>query len=366
MVDMIYKDINIQTRQRLSPVIEVVDSHTCGQPTRVIVAGAGLQAGCDPSHARELLAQRDWIRRLAVLEPRGHRSMFCAVLIEPAASERDYGVAFMDAHGYPDMCGHALIGVATTLVELGLVSAGAPDGAFDFALKTPVGALQLRANLKDGRCASIAFRSPLAYYLGAVDVPLPGGGLERVDVAYGGQWYAFLPAEAVGARVEPDQIDRLIALARPVRDSLRERLDLIDPVGGLVPRVGNIVWTSAPTGEADGRNVPISIADSFDRSPCGTATCARLATLVAKGGLSIGQPFINQGILGTTYRAVAVRPVAVAGVAGIVPEVQGSAWITAKAQLWLDETDPLGGGFLIGNGEADLGGLDFGGHRAGP
>lgn len=335
--------------------LDVVDSHTCGQPTRVILDGAGLQPGEDPDLARQRMqAERDWVRRVAVLEPRGHRSMFVAALIPPAAEGGDFGVVYMDANGYPDMCGHATIGVATTLFELGLVGPADPafTGAHEIALNTPAGLVSLRATLKDGRCESVAFSTPCAYHLGVIEVPVRGSGTATVQVAYGGQWYAFLPAASVGLSVEPDGIDALIAAAAEVRAALADRLRLTDPRTGTVPAVGNIVWTDRPRNAAAARNVPVSSSGSFDRSPCGTATCARMAALVANGDLSVGDGFVNEGVMGTLYRGRVLAPYAEGGVAGIVPEVEGSAWITARSQLRVDARDPLRDGYLIGGGAA--------------
>ncbi|WP_425053433.1 proline racemase family protein [Psychromarinibacter sp. S121] len=336
--------------------LEVVDSHTCGQPTRVILSGAGLPAGMDPDAARrELEASRDWVRRVSVMEPRGHRSMFVAALIAPDPEVGEWGVVYMDAMSYPDMCGHATIGVATTLVEMGLVPLPAPDhtGEIEIGLHTPAGRIALRVTLEDGRCVSVAFRTPYAFYLGAVEIALPDGGTASVDVAYGGQWYAFLPAKAAGLDVEPDMIDRLIAAAGPVRAALNAALDRVDPRDGLKPQVGNIVWLgSHATKGASARNVPVSRTGSFDRSPCGTATCARLACLVAKGELGVGETFVNQGLMETLYQGQAVSRYTDDRFDGIVPEVTGRAWLTAVSQLMVDETDPLGDGYLVGGGEA--------------
>lgn len=340
--------------------LRVVDSHTCGQPTRVIIVGADLVPGTDPSVARKELAEtRDWVRRVAVMEPRGHRSMFAAALIAPVAAADDYGVVFMDAHAYPDMCGHATIGVATTLVELGLIGPADPcfTGNWDFGLKTPAGRIALTAHIEAGRCRGITFQTPFAYAIGSVEIALPNGASATVEVAYGGQWYGFIKADAVGLVVTPDMIDALIAAAAPVRAALAKTMQIVDPLTGRVPAVGNIVWTGDPRRiEAHGLNVPISAAGSFDRSPCGTATCARMACLEAKEKLKIGAQFVNEGVMGTIYHARAIARWSNGSVTGIVPEVRGSAWLTGSAELSVDPDDPLGAGYLIGGGSAVLGG----------
>jgi proline racemase len=337
--------------------LETVDSHTCGQPTRVILEGTGIAPGLTPPEAQKYLAEKvPWVRRIAILEPRGHRSMFGAVLIPPKPPQTIWGVAFMDAATYPDMCGHATIGTATTLVELGLVKhpQGLHDGTFSFTMNSPAGILELEATTKDGRCESIGFQTPLAYFVGSVRLTLDNGTQVDVDVAYGGQYYGFLPAPSVGLAIQPDNIDALIAAAGPVRSLLAQHFKAIDQLTGLVPHVGNIVWTAAPMGEgADARNVPVSQAGSFDRSPCGTATCARMATLVAQKLLAVGDNFVNESILGTRYYGKVIAANAEVE-NGIVPQVTGSAWLTARSRLLLDERDPLGLGYLISGGKADI------------
>ncbi|KAI1608232.1 proline racemase family [Exophiala viscosa] len=339
------------------PGLDVVDSHTCGQPTRVILSGTGLANGMTPEEGREFLRTKaDWVRRLAVMEPRGHRSMFGAAIIHPSSPGDPFGVVFMDAGSYPDMCGHATIGVATTLCELGLIGRLDTLGSnanFSFQLRTPAGTLELTAKVKGGRCSAIVFQTPLAYYVGSMELALASGQLARVDVGWGGQYYAFVPVESVGLDITPGTIDQLIIAATLVRQQLAVSFESSDPRTGTVPTIGNIVWTALPRNEAaHARNVPVSSSGSFDRSPCGTATCARMAVLEARGELAVGQDFVNESILGTLYYGRAIRSFNGDNYRGIVPQVQGSAWITAAGRLSRDTTDPLGLGYLIGGGPA--------------
>jgi proline racemase len=334
-------------------VLRVVDSHTSGQPTRVIISGTGIAAGTVPLTAREELRDRhDWIRRLAVLEPRGHRSMFAAVLIAPATPDGEYGVVYMDAYGYPNMCGHATIGVATTLFEEGLIQPPSPNfcGNVELVLLTPTGRIALRARLEAGRVESIAFRTPMAFYLGSMEVDI-GCATKVADLAFGGQWYAFIDLANTNFHVTANDIDELIRMGAAARREIERNIRMTDPITGRPPHPINVVWVDTPKHpDAGARNVPISPAGSFDRSPCGTATCARMATLVAQGKLAIGGKFTNEGLLGTLYRGTVVSAVTIAGIAGIVPEVEGSAWIIGRADLSVDPRDPLAGGYLVGGG----------------
>lgn len=319
----------------------VVDSHTCGQPTRVVLGGWTSEPGALAADERERLRASDELRRLCVLEPRGRRSMFGAVVVDTAREGCERGVVFMDVDGYPDMCGHATIGVATTLVELGLVEAS------EFALDTPAGPVGVRVEVRDGRAVEVAFENRPALFGERVEVELDGRPV-AVDVAWGGQWYAFAPAGATGLCVEPSAIGALVAAAARLRAALPGALRATDPATRVPPAVGNVVWCDAPRGRADARNVAISAAGAFDRSPCGTATSARLAVLHAQGRLRAGEPFVNESLLGTTYTGRIVRETSVAGRPAVVPEIAGRAWLTGMASLWVDPDDPLRDGYLVG------------------
>ena len=330
--------------------LEVIDSHTCGQPTRVILSGHQLPPGTDPAAARDILRnERDWVRTVSVMEPRGHRSVFSVALIHPLHDGEEFGVVFMDASTYPDMCGHATIGTATTLLELGLIPTPQADfsGPFEFGLRTPAGRIAVRAGMEGGRCKTVAFTFDGAFFMGTFDIASPDGKIVAVDVAYAGQWYAFVPVSTANSFIDAANIGTLVAAAVPVREALAARMTQLSPPGVPAPVVGNIVWTGLPDHpDAQHRNVPIAPSGSFDRSPCGTATCARMAVLVANGDLKIGEAFVNEGLLGTIYRGVPREDTVKEGHKAIVAEVEGSAWISACGTLLVDPADPLGNGYL--------------------
>ena len=328
-------------RQKLG----TVDSHTCGQPTRVIVAGVPPIEYASLGEAKERLsAEHDWVRRCAVFEPHGHRGLFAAALVPPVDPSCATGIVFMDAAGYHDMCGHATIGVVATLVDSGVLDLN--EGENTVAVETPAGRIETRVDVVDGAAESVAFVNQPAFFLESLEVASSVGSV-AVDVAYGGQWYAFVDAESFGLRIEPDAIGDLIARATELRPMIAEAVTGQDPRTGKRAQVTNVMWTDRPASGADGRNMPVNAAGSFDRSPCGTGTSARLALLHAQGSLKPNQPYVNQSVLGTTYTGRIIGVTDVAGRSAVIPEVTGSAWLTGANELWVDPRDPLSDGFLL-------------------
>jgi len=327
-------------------VISVVDSHTCGQPTRVICNGVPEISYKSLAEARDILrAEHDWLRRYAVFEPRGHPSLFAAALVPAVDQGCATGVVFMDAAGYPDMCGHATIGVVSTLVDLGRVVDSA--GETSVAIETPGGVIETRVTFSGDRAASVAFVNQPAFLLEELTVAARGEDID-ISVAFGGQWYAFIDASRFGLAIEPRYIGELVRAAAELQPLIARSVSRPDPRTGEVPSVENVMWLSDPIGVvADGCNMPVNIAGNFDRSPCGTGTSARLAVLHAAGRLNVGQTFVNSGVLGTTYEARILSTTAVGGTAAIIPEITGSAWITGRAERWSEPTDPLSEGFFL-------------------
>lgn len=326
-------------------LLRAIDSHTCGQPTRVLTDGLPELVYASLGEATEQLRERyDWIRRCAVLEPHGHRSLFAAALVAPCDETCATGVVFMDAAGYHDMCGHATIGVVTTLVDQGLIDVA--DGEQEISVETPAGRIETRVTIVEGKAASVTFVNQPAFVLESFTIAAAPGEVE-VSVAYGGQWYAFVEAESFGLRIEPNEIDSLVACAADIRDAIADAVTGTDPRTGARPRVENVMWIDQPPAGADGRNMPVNAAGAFDRSPCGTGTSARLALLHASGSLNPGESFVNAGVLGTTYIGRIASLTKVGTHTAVVPEITGSAWLTGASELWVDSTDPLGEGFLL-------------------
>jgi proline racemase len=324
--------------------IAAVDSHTEGMPTRVVTGGVEPLPG-DTMLERKLRfeAERDDLRLLLMREPRGHSAMSGAILQPPTRPDADWGVLFIEVSGCLPMCGHGTIGVATVLVETGMVAVTEPETVV--RLDTPAGLVEARVAVSDGRAEAVTIRNVPAF-LHARDqvVDVQGLGEVRYDMAFGGNFYALVDAASVGLEVDPARAEQLIDAGAHVREAVPEP---VHPVDARIAGCHHVVFHTPGRDGAHARNATSIHPGWLDRSPCGTGTCARMASLHARGELAIGEDFVNESIIGTRFVGRLIEEVDVGGVRAVVPEVTGRAWITAMGQYLLDERDPFPAGFSL-------------------
>ena len=331
-----------------SRTFRAVDSHTEGMPTRVVTAGVEPIPGATMLERKlHFEAHMDDLRLLLMQEPRGHSAMSGAILQPPLHPEADWGVLFIEVSGCLPMCGHGTIGVATVLVEEGLVAVSEPETTI--RLDTPAGLVEVRVAVEDGRARGVTLRNvPAFLHARDQEVDVPGVGRVTYDMAFGGNFYALLPAAAAGLTVDPAREDELIDRGL----ALMAAIDAADrPVHPEDPRIAGChhVVFHAPGADPDSADAATSIHPGWlDRSPCGTGTSARLAQLHARGELPLGRPFVNRSVIGTSFTGVAVEETTVAGRPAIVPEITGRAWITGRAEYVLQPDDPFPAGFRLG------------------
>lgn len=331
---------------RFSHVISAIDSHTAGEPTRLILSGLppirGQTVAEKWAYVRDNM---DHLRRALVHEPRGHRDMFGAILTAPCHPGADWGLIFMDSGGYLTMCGHGTIGTAIVLVEMGIAEAKEPETVIIF--DTPAGLVHAHVIVKDGRAREGWIENvPAFLYRGDVPVEVAGLGRITIDIAFGGNFFALVSADQLGVTVEPSNAQRLVDLGLRIREAVNEQVKVEHPVEKHINRV-ELTEITAPAShpEAHARNVVIFGQGSIDRSPCGTGTCARMATLYAKGELKIEKPFVHESIIGTLFCGRLLREVIVGGFNAVVPRVGSSAYIIGIQQFVIDPGDPLAMGF---------------------
>ena len=335
-----------------------IDSHTAGEPTRLVVGGLPPIPGETINDKRLYLSEHlDHVRMLMAQEPRGHRDMLAALVTEPVHEEAAFGIVFMDACRYPYMCGHGTIGAVTTLIEIGWLPAQEPETAV--VVDSPSGLVHTRAQVHKGvdgrmRVESVALQMESAFAF-ALDQPLevPGLGRITVDVSFAGGFFAMVSADEIGLALTPENGPELARWGMAIIEAGNQQLQVQHPTRTYINTVDVAEFYDAagpgPGGHAQGRgkNAVIYGAAHMDRSPCGTGTSAKMALMHRRGELAVGQPFTNEGILGTTFEGRVVAETRVGDLPAIVPEVRGSAYITGVNQFILDPRDPFPRGFLV-------------------
>ncbi|MEU9043295.1 MULTISPECIES: proline racemase family protein [unclassified Kitasatospora] len=329
-------------------VFHAVDSHTEGMPTRVITGGFGVIPGATMAERRVHFQQHlDHFRTLLMYEPRGHAAMSGAILQPPTRPDADFGVLYIEVSGLLPMCGHGTIGVATVLVETGMVPVVEP--VTTVRLDTPAGLVIAEVHVEDGAAKAVTIRNVPSYSV-ALDrkIEVPGYGTVTYDLAYGGNFYAILPLAEFGLPFERERKQEILDAGLAMMDAINAGPDR--PVHPEDPSIHSChhVQLLAPGSTAEHSRHAMAIHPGwFDRSPCGTGTSARMAQLHARGELPLGQDFRNDSFIGTTFIGRLVEGTEVAGRPAVVPTVTGRAWVTGTAQYFLDPSDPFPAGFLL-------------------
>ena len=306
--------------------LHVIDSHTGGEPTRLVIDGApDLGDGSMAQRLTQLRDRHDWVRSASVLEPRGHEAIVGGLLCSPVNPDAVAGIIYFNNVGYLHMCGHGTIGLAVTLAHLGRIGPGR------HTIETPVGDVGVTLH-DDGNTASID-NVPSYRYRKDVPVDIPGHGTVHGDIAWGGNW--FFNCHDHGLAVEPGNIDALTALARAIRKQT-DKLPITGEDGGHIDHIELFGPPSDPA-VADGRNFTYCPGGAYDRSPCGTGTSATIACLAADGTLKEGDTWRQQSVIGSVFEAKYER----LDGQRIKPTITGSAYVTADSQLFINPRDPF-------------------------
>jgi proline racemase len=333
---------------RAARYFAAVDSHTEGMPTRVITGGVPMLPGATMLERKLWFeANMDDLRLLLMREPRGHGAMSGAILQPPTRDDADWGVLFIEVSGCLPMCGHGTIGVATVLVETGMVEVTEPETVV--RLDTPAGLVVVRVAVQDGRALAVTLRNVPAF-LAARDqvVEVDGWGRVEYDMAFGGNFYALVDAASVGVGVDPAREDELIACGAAIMEAIDAVDRPVHPEDARISGCHHVVLHEPGAGGADARAATSIHPGWLDRSPCGTGTSARLAQLHARGALGVGEAFVNESVIGTRFTGRVVEETTVGGIAAVVPEITGRAWITGMGQYLLADDDPFPAGFRLG------------------
>ncbi len=330
--------------------IFVIDSHTGGEPTRIVVGGLPKIPGDSMAEKYSYAESKlDSVRNLLCNEPRGHVGMFGALLTEPCVAEADFGVLYFGTVGWAPMCGHGTIGVGTVLVETGMVPA--EKSPAEIVLDTPAGIVRVRVKVVAGKAESVSLVNvPAFLYEKDVSINVPGYGEVRGDIGFGGNWFFYVDAETIGVRVRSEKIDDLIEAGTAIKTAINKEVHLVHPTLSSVPdkvRCVSLIDTPVKNKNANQKNIVVE-GKFFDRSPCGTGTCARMAVLFGRNKLGLNEHFENESITGSLFRGRLIEETKVGDYSAVVPEITGSAYITGFNHIVLDQTDPFPEGFLVG------------------
>jgi proline racemase len=316
-------------------------------PTRVITGGLAPVPG-ETMQARRLYFQEhlDHLRLLLMREPRGHGAMSGAFLQPPTRPDADWGVLFVEVSGLLPMCGHGTIGVATVLVETGMVEVSEPETRI--RLDTPAGLVEAAVAVSGGRAERVTLRN-VPSFVSTLDaeVEVDSLGVVRYDMAFGGNFYALVPAASVRLDPRPENAEELIARGLAIADAINAVAEPVHPIDPAIRGCKHVVFHAPGHDGAHARNATAIHPGWLDRSPCGTGTSARMAALHARGELALGQEFVNESIIGSRFVGRLVEELALGSTRAVVPEVSGRAWITGMAQYVLDPTDPFPTGFAV-------------------
>jgi len=341
---------NFPMTEQAKQMFSAVDSHTAGEPARIIVNGLPEIPGHSMAEKKQYLLENfDALRTSLMHEPRGHNDMFGAYFLPPTKAEADLGIIFMDSGGYLNMCGHNAIAAVTVAIETGMLK---DDGKAtqQVVLETPAGLVTTTAYFDEDReVQKVSFTNVESFlYKEDVKIKVDGIGEVKLDISFGGSFFAIIDAKEIGLKVTPDYGTKLSQLGMKIMHAVNEQVTVQHPTLSHIKSVDLVEIYDAPTHpEATYKNVVVFGEGQLDRSPCGTGTSAKMATLHAKGELKLGETFVYESILGTLFTGEILEETSVDGIAAIIPKITGSAYITGYNNIIIDPKDPVKDGFML-------------------
>ena len=325
-----------------------IDAHTCGNPVRVVKSGGPDLIGDNMQEKRlHFLKEFDWVRLGLMFEPRGHDLMSGSILYPPTDPQNDVGVLFIETSGCLPMCGHGTIGTVTVAIEKGLITPKTPG---KLKLETPAGVAPITYNLENGKVKSVKLINvPSFVAIEDLEIDSPDLGKLKVSVSYGGNFYAVIEPQDNFSDLDDYTAAQLISMSGPIRMAINKAAEFIHPEDKNINGCSHIMWTGKPKKEdSDGRNAVFYGDKAIDRSPCGTGTSARMALLVARGSLQVGDKYVSESIIGSQFIGTVEQRVKIGTKDGIIPGIEGWAKITGSNTITIDEEDdPYAFGFQV-------------------
>ena len=328
-------------------VFTTMDTHTGGNPTRTLISGMPPLHGSTMSEKMLDMEQRyDWIRKFLMNEPRGHGVMSGAIMTDPCHPDADVGVIYIETGGYLPMCGHDTIGFCTTLIETGMIEVKEPYTMIK--VDTPAGLVDVTVKVENGVAKEVTFVNVPSFLLKTVELDVEDVGHVVCEIAYGGNFYGIIDARKLGLPLTAENGAALISKGIKIRNAINATEEIVHPEFPFINGLTHIEFYTDPTHpDADLKNTVIVPPGGIDRSPCGTGTSAKLATLHHNNELKVNEEFVYESIVGTMFTARIVEETMVGDIAGVIPEVTGSAWIMGMHRFFYNDKDPLREGYLL-------------------
>ena len=326
----------------------VIDSHTGGEPFRVVVGNGPLIEGTSMLERRRFAQDHlDELRRALMWEPRGHADMYGAFVGPPVSPDSDISVLFLHNEGFSTMCGHGIIALTKVVLDTGILPSAA--GETTIRIDTPAGQIEATATMGDRRATAVRFRNVASF---AVDldneVEVDGMGGVRYDLAFGGAFYAYVDVGQVGLTLSRRDMTGLIAAGRAIKKAVVESRAVSHPLQTELGFLYGVIFVGpAEDSRHHSRNVCVFADGEVDRSPTGTGVSGRLAIHHARGQIEIDEEITVESIVGSVFTGRIVAITEVGGIPAVIPEVAGVAYMTGRSEHWLDPEDDVGAGFLL-------------------
>ena len=328
--------------------IKTIDAHAGGEPLRVIVDGY------PELHGATILARRryakehfDHLRTALMWEPRGHVDMYGCIISPPVTGQADFGILFLHNEGYSSMCGHGIIAVTKVALETGMLAIKEPETTV--RIDTPSGLVTSHARIADGRVSSVYFYNVPSFVVALNEVvDVPKLGKVQYDLAFGGAFYAYVQATDVGVDLTPENHGELIERGMQLKRAIMKRRSIDHPFEEDLSFLYGVIFVGPPRrDDSDSRNVCIFAEGEVDRSPTGTGVSGRMAIHFARGEIGIGEPMVIESIIDSKFTGKVVSETEFGPYSAVIPEVEGTAYITGKHEFLIDPDDPLREGFIL-------------------
>lgn len=328
--------------------ITTVDAHTEGEPFRVVTGGFPNLPGATILEKRRYAKEKlDHLRTALMWEPRGHADMYGCLVTPPVTPGADLGILFMHNEGFSTMCGHGIIGIATVVLETGMLPATEPETTLK--IDTPAGLVTAHAVVAGGRVQRVRFQNVPSFVL-ALDelVDVPGLGQVRYDLAFGGAFYAYVQAGDVGLTCTPEDYRPLIEKGMAIKRAVMAARPIPHPFEADLSFLYGVIFVGPALGEGGhSRHVCVFAEGEVDRSPTGTGVSGRLALQHARGEIGVNQPLTIESIIGSRFTGRVLDTTTFGFYPAVIPEVEGTAHLTGRHEFLIDPEDPLRAGFML-------------------